>query len=35
MQDSGLVRGGQPIGDSCEQLDNLPPRALIRVGPIL
>src|SRR6185436_6021059 len=34
MQDSRLVRGRKPIGDSNQYLDHLPPGALLRPSPV-
>jgi hypothetical protein len=34
VQDLGLMRGGQSIGDAYQQLDDLAPGALLRLRPI-
>jgi hypothetical protein len=33
MQDPRVVRGGKSIGNSDEQFNDLPPRAVLRAGP--
>ena len=35
MQDPGCMRRGEPVGDAREQLDHLPPGALLAPGPLL
>src|SRR5258706_452940 len=34
VQNTGTMRGRQPVGHSDEHLDNLPPAALFHTGPV-